>query len=254
MEFKKIQINGLEIRYAELNKDARQCLVFLPGWGGNLESWKDFLRTFEAETVRILAFDLPGFGQSQTPPRPWTVADYANLLKNFLDQLGLSKIYLFGHSFGGQIAVRFAYDHPERLAKLFLSGAAVIRPKKTSFKIIMAFWAKIFKILLLGKGAGLRRLIYRVIGGVDYGNLTEPVMRQTMAKVIADDLSSLLPDIKLPTVIIWGKNDTKTPFEHFLQIKKLMPKAKTFVFEDASHGLHLQKPKELKQIVMDNLN
>ncbi len=254
MEFKKILVNGLEIRYAEINKDAIQCLVFLHGWGGSLESWKDFLSTWQNEPIRILAFDLPGFGQSQTPPQPWTVADYADLLKNFLDQLGLSKIYLFGHSFGGQIAVRFAHEHPERLDKLFLSGAAVIRPKKTLFKIIMALVAKIFKILLLGQGAGLRRLIYRVIGGADYGNLTSPVMRQTMTNVIADDLSELLPKIKGPAVIIWGKQDTCTPYRHFLKIKELLPQAKTFVLEDGRHGLHLQHPQELKKIMLDNLN
>lgn len=254
MEFKKIQINGLEIRYAELNKDAPQCLVFLHGWGGNLESWQDFLSTFKGESIRILAYDLSGFGQSQTPAQPWTVNDYADLLKNFLDQLDLDKIYLFGHSFGGQIAVRFSYDHPERLERLFLSGAAIVRPRKSFYKIILAFLARIVKIVLPGKAARFRKFIYRVIGGADYGNLTDPVMRQTMANVIADDLLDLLPGLKMPVFIIWGKLDKYTPYRYFLRIKNALPLAKTFVFADGRHGLHWQKPDELKKIILANLN
>lgn len=247
-------INGLLIRYLEINKDAPQSIVFLHGWGGNLDSWKEFLTSFEKENIRVLAFDLPGFGQSQVPPAAWTVKDYADLLKGFLDQLGLDKIWLFGHSFGGQIAVRFTHDRPGRVAKLFLSGPAIIRPKKSFYKIILGVFAKIFRILLLGKGERLCRFIYRVIGGADYGHLTNPVMRQTMKNVLADDLTGLLPGLKPPVTLIWGKLDKYTPYSNFLRIQKILPQAHTFVFEDGRHGLHWQKPAELKKIILDNLN
>lgn len=253
MEFKKILINGLLIRYLEINKDARQSIIFLHGWGGSLDSWQNFLTTLEGENIRVLAFDLPGFGQSQTPPQAWTVSDYADLLRGFLDQLGLAKIWLFGHSFGGQIAVRFVHDHPERVAKLFLSGPAIIRPKKSFYKIIIGAFAKVIRILMFGKGARLRRFVYRLIGGADYGNLTDPAMRQTMKNVLADDLSGLLPGLKLPIFIIWGKQDKYTPYKNFLQIKKILPQAQTFIFEDGRHGLHWQKPAELKKIILNQL-
>ena len=124
---------------------------------------------------------------------------------------------------------------------------------KSLSKIILGLGAKIFKIILLGKGERLRRFIYKIIGSVDYGNLTNPIMRSTMQNVLRDDLSALLPNLKLPIVLIWGQQDSYTPYRHYLRIKDKLPQAKSYVFADGRHGLHLQKPQELKEIILSNL-
>ncbi|MFA6304718.1 MAG: alpha/beta hydrolase [Patescibacteria group bacterium] len=253
METSFINVDGLKINCLYLNQGSINNLVIIHGWGGSIQSWSNYIGQLKGEPVNVLIFDLPGFGESDSPQTPWTVKDYAHFIKKVSSCFGLTKVDILGHSFGGQIAVRFAAEYPGVLNKLFLVGAAVIRPRQSLYKIIVNFCAKIMKILLLGKAQKLREFFYRLIGSVDYGSLTNPVMKQTMKNVLADDLSSVLANLKCPTTIIWGKHDTYTPFKNFLKIKQSMPLAKTYVIEDGRHGLHLTHPQQLKKIVLNNL-
>jgi len=254
MEISQKLINGQSLRCLEINPNAQKTLVVLHGWGGCIDSWKNFLTTLENDNLHILAFDLPGFGLTPAPTTPWQVKDYSNLVKSFIDSYNLKKINLLGHSFGGQIATQFAYDYPEYLEKLFLAGAAAIRPKKSFFRITIGFLAKILKVIFSGKAKKLRHFLYRCIGSLDYENLTDPIMQQTMHNVLADDLKNILPEIKTPTIIIWGEEDSYTPLKHGLIIKKLIPNNKIYILKNARHGLHLQQPAELKKIILENLN
>ena len=85
-------IAGQSLRCLEINPEAQKTLVVLHGWGGCLDSWKNFLATLENENLHILTFDLPGFGLSPEPEKAWQIKDYANLVKNFIDLYNLKKI------------------------------------------------------------------------------------------------------------------------------------------------------------------
>lgn len=251
MEISQKTINGQSVRCLEINPNAQKTLVVLHGWGGCIDSWKNFLTTLEGENLHILAFDLPGFGLSPAPEKVWQVKDYSNLVKSFIDNYNLKKVNLLGHSFGGQIATQFANDYPEYLEKLFLVGAASIRPKPTAFKNLLRVIAKSTQKLW---PRPIRHFIYKLLGNLDYGELTDPIMKQTMQNAISTDLKNILPKIKTPSIIIWGKGDTYTPLKHGLLIKKLLPNNKMYILENARHGIHLQEPLELKKIILENLN
>jgi len=244
-------IKGQSLRCLEIHSEAEKTLVILHGWGGCIDSWKNFLATLENENLHILAFDLPGFGLSSTPKKPWQIKDYSNLVKSFLDSYNLKKVYLLGHSFGGQIATQFAYDYPEYLEKLFLVGAAAIRPKPTAFKNFLKIIAKFTQKLW---PRPVRHFLYKLLGNLDYCELTDQVMKQTMQNTISTDLQNILPNTKTSTVIIWGKGDTYTPLKNGLMIKKLLPNNKMYILDNARHGIHLQQPQELKKIILENLN
>jgi len=249
MEIKYFKISNFKIRYLQINSEAKDWLVFLHGWGGSLDSWQAFLKQFESQKINVLAFDLPGFGQSSLPPQAWDISAYANFVKMILDHFGIKYYYLFGHSFGGQIALKLAYDYPDKIKKLFLSGPAIIRkPKKNS--LLVNLGRKVFSWPLVGK---LRPLAYKLIGSPDYHRLQSEEMQKTFRNVIAEDLTHLLDKITIETHIFWGKYDTYTPFAQAEVIKESMPNCQLHVFEEAGHGLHLQEPLKLFNLIMQNL-
>ena len=200
-------IAGQSLRCLEINPEAQKALVVLHGWGGCLDSWKNFLTTLENENLHILTFDLPGFGLSPKPEKAWQIKDYAKLVKNFIGIYNLKKINLLGHSFGGQIATQFAYDYPEELEKLFLVGAAAIRSKSTAFKNFLKIIAKATQKIW---PKPIRRFLYKLLGNLDYGELNNPIMKQTMQNAISADLQNILPEIKTPTI---NPSKTKNRYE-----------------------------------------
>ncbi len=246
----QLELDGQTIRYASLNNHSSKNLLILHGWGSNLENWLDFLEQFKNADLNIFLPDLLGFGQSSLPPRPFGVKDYTEFVKKLADHFGLQIFYLFGHSFGGQVALNFTHYYPNRVIKLFLSAPAIVRPRSSAIKKKLAGLAKILKNFL---PQPLKRLFYYLIGSPDYGVLTSEVMKQTFQKMIATDLTHLLPAVKTPTVIFWGKKDRYTPLEHSQLIAGLLPNAQVYVFADARHGLYLQKAVELKEIILKNL-
>lgn len=245
-----IKVLGLKICSIETNLNEPKTLLILHGWGASSYSWNNVINLLQQEKIRIIAVDLPGFGQSEMPKSCWTISDYSNFLGNFLNAAGLKKIYLLGHSFGGQIAAKFAYDYPEKLEKLFLVGAAAIRPKQNMLIKTAKIIAKILKPLMPDK---LRRTIYKIFGNLDYGKINNPVLKQILINAVNDDLKNILPHIKAPTIIIWGRQDTYTRLKQGRLINKLIPNSIINILENARHGVHLQQPEKLADIIRGNL-
>ncbi|NBC18480.1 MAG: alpha/beta fold hydrolase, partial [Bacteroidetes bacterium] len=102
-----------------------ETVLFVHGLGSNLSFWRHNLDAF-TDDYRVLALDLPGYGLSDKDDVPGTMAFYADVLSGFLDTLDVAQVHLVGVSMGGQIAMTFALDHPERLGKLVLVSPAGI--------------------------------------------------------------------------------------------------------------------------------
>ncbi|MCX6785591.1 MAG: alpha/beta hydrolase [Candidatus Komeilibacteria bacterium] len=249
MEIKNTVIDNLSIRYLEINNNASRHLLFLPGWGGSLETWQEFLTKFIGAPIDVLALDLPGFGQSAKPAAAWDLENYTKFLKNAVDYFKLDHFYLFGHSFGGQVAVNFAYHYPDRLIGLFLSGAAALRPKAPALKRLIILAAKFFKNIL---PPPIKTMIYRALGS-DYGKLDDPIMKRIFQNVIKHDLRHLLKYLRVKTIIIWGRQDNFTPLWQGQLIHGLIGNSQLVVLENIGHSPQLQSPDELYQIISNNL-
>lgn len=147
-----------------------------------------------------MCVDFPGFGESAEPVRPFTVADYAAEVLALADEIGADSFALVGHSFGGRVALEIAAKHPERVGALALVDAAGLKPRrKPSYYIRVAAHKLLRK---LGKKG--------LAGSSDY-NLLSPVMKATFVRVVNYDQTPLLAEIKCPTAIFWGKDDSDTP-------------------------------------------
>lgn len=240
----------------------KPTLLILPGWGGSSDTWKNFIALSE-RYFRVICINLPCFGDEPCPPEEWGVGEYAEFVWKKINQMPdvkghMSKVVLLGHSFGGQVAVRLAADHPDFFSRLVLMGASAIRPRRQAKR---AFW---FALARLGKLAfylpPLRRfeawgreLLYRAVGTRDYAE-TSGVKRAVFQKIIREDLTAILPRVTMPTLVLWGAQDRYVPLRYGKKIARLIPQATLRVFPDGRHGLHLTHAEGCLNIIRMPLN
>jgi pimeloyl-ACP methyl ester carboxylesterase len=116
------ELDGIDLHYVSVGQGPVTLLIH--GLGGFAESWRRTLAAL-APCSHAIALDLPGFGQSSKPNRPYTLGFFGQVLEELLEALGVERIRLVGHSLGGAVALAFALAHPERVERLALLAAAV---------------------------------------------------------------------------------------------------------------------------------
>ena len=97
----------IKINYEFYNNDSNVNLIFLHGWGQNIQMMQPIAKPF-IKRNNILIIDLPGFGSSEEPKEVWTIYDYADMVNDFVTELKLKNPILVGHSFGGKISLCYA--------------------------------------------------------------------------------------------------------------------------------------------------
>ena len=128
-----VRIGAQQVRY--VRRRAAEAapgdlpIVVLHGWGAHIESVGPILAALEGASD-LIALDLPGFGESDPPDQAWDVDSYARFMIRFLDELGVQRAHLVGHSHGGRVSIALAADEPERVGRLLLVDSAGLRPKR----------------------------------------------------------------------------------------------------------------------------
>lgn len=249
-------LKNLLVSYSEQAGNGGQTLLFLHGWRSNKEIWdgitQKLINLFADQHISLLALDLPGFGNSQTPKQPMTVGDYAEVVAEFIKKLDFKNVIIVGHSFGGRVGIKLASIHPELISKLVLVDSAGF-PMPASKKKLMKAAAKIAKPFFKPKiMQGLRKKIYQKIGAEDY--LATPELQQTFVNVTGEDLSEDMKKIQAPTFIIFGENDKVTPVTYGELMKFLIPRSKIQVLKGAGHFSFLDQPEEFTKELKIFLN
>ncbi|HEY5194933.1 MAG TPA: alpha/beta hydrolase [Solirubrobacteraceae bacterium] len=238
---------GLSTRY--LVRGSGPPLLVLHGWGASIEAVYPIVAGL-APVATVYAPDLPGHGQSELPPVPWGVEEYQAFVAAFMDELAIERPAIVGHSNGGRIAIRMAATEPGRAARLVLVDSAGIRPKRTVRYYRRVGMAKAGKYAAryLGKpGEQLRARIVGRVASADYAAAGE--MRPTLVRLVNSDLREHMPHISVPTLLVWGANDTDTPVADGRAMEKLIPDAGLVVLEDAGHYSYLDQPTRFARIV-----
>lgn len=270
----QIVVNNNLISYLHLaNNNSHQTLFFLHGWRSRKEVWNQIVSSIkyapyaeaseDKQVSSIYAIDLPGFGLSPAPKEAWSVGDYAGLVKNFIEKLELKNVILVGHSFGGRIGIKLcvaqnrSIPHNSPLPSFILREGTIKKlvlvdsagfAVSSNKKFIMATATKILKPLFKPKFMqGLRKKIYQQIGSEDY--LATPELQQTFVNVIEEDLTEDMKRIAVPTLMIWGENDTETPLDHLYKMKSLIPNTKYQILKNAGHFSFLDQPQEFVKIL-----
>lgn len=237
------EIDGLRVRH--VTEGAGPAVVVLHGWGASIETVASIVSCL-ASVAEVHALDLPGFGQSDPPREPWGVDDYRRFLVRFMETLEIERAALIGHSNGGRVAIALAATptDAQRVTRMLLVDSAGIRPKRGFTYYRKVGMAKVGKHAARRLGAPGRALRDRLVGkaaSADYA-AAPLAMRPTFVKLVNSDLRELLPKVSVPTLLIWGSEDTATPLSDAQLMERLIPDAGLVVFEGAGHYSYLDQP------------
>jgi len=238
----QVVINDQLINYYTYG-NGKQSVIFLHGWRSEAGVWNAMTTRLAEENkdLKIFALDMPGFGESPMPKKPFTVGDYADLTAGFITKLELENVILVGHSFGGRIAIKLTGTKPELVSKLVLVNSAGIKNQPDNKTLIIARLAKpLFKPKAM---QGIRKKVYKWLGSEDY--VATPELRETYLNIIGEDLTRYLRNINQPTLIIWGDEDKDdTPVEFAKIMNNGIANSKLTVLKDAGHFSFLDQPDE----------
>ena len=115
-----ITVGGRPVRV--LDTGSGEAVVVLHGWGGRIESMGPVIDCLSSH-LRVVAPDLPGFGESPVPDGVWGTPDYATYVRDLLSELGVTKAHFVGHSFGAKISFYLAATVPALVDKVVLAGS-----------------------------------------------------------------------------------------------------------------------------------
>ncbi len=247
-----ITVQNLDIAHAVCGDGEKQVLL-LHGWGAHSGLIWPLAERLAHMGYHCYVPDLPGFGQSQEPPQPWTVYDYAAFVLNYMDAQRLKRVYLFGHSFGGRLSLILGAEHRERIIKMALADSAGIRPSTPLWPRIRLNTYKLMRNGLYRIGAhaladNLRNWYGKRYGSADY-QAVSGVMRQTFIQVVNEDLQAFAARVHIPTLLFWGDKDEDTPLWQGKKLEEIMPDAGLIVHEGAGHYSYLERLQETARIM-----
>ena len=213
--YKKTKVNY------EIVGDGQTDIVFLHGWGGNINSFK-FLCKHLTFSFRAMFIDFPPFGKSGELKQPLTIYDYAEMVERIVKKEKFRNYIFVGHSFGGRVSLILSNN--KDVKKLVLIDSAGLKPKRSLMYYIKVYSYKLIKKLGIKVNAGSK----------DYRNLS-PVMKKTFVNIVNTNLEKYAKMIKIPTLIIWGKKDKDTPMYMAKKLNKLINNSNLIVFSNAKH-------------------
>ena len=250
-----MDINGLDINYKISGPDdAAHTMVILQGWGTEMGLY-DSVAAAVSDTYRVVQFDMPGFGASDEPDEPWNVDAYADFFCRFMEELGIRKVVLFGHSYGGRVIIKLAArdDLPFEIEKIVLADSAGVMPEKTASQQFRVRMYKLKRNFL--KSKVIYPLFPEVIdywmskqGSDDY-RAASPMMKKCLVMAVNEDLQHLMPLVKQETLLVWGDLDMDTPISDAHKMEEKMPNAALVVLEGTDHFSFLYKPVEFRNIM-----
>lgn len=252
IEEKEILINNLKANYKIAGEGP--AILVLHGWGGSSDSWIKVIQILTKEGLKVICPDFPGFGKSKTPLEPWSIDDYIKWVVDFANSQNLEDFFIISHSFGGRVAIKFVANYPERVKGLILCASAGIKPKPGLKTKIIFRLSKIGNAIFTPKYLvrfkdGTRNLFYVFLRHKDYVK-ANGTMKETIKKVLEEDLLPDLSKIKTKTLIIWGKNDKMVPLKYAYFFKENIENSKLEIIPKVGHSPHLEVPEKLSEIIL----
>jgi len=247
-------------------------IVFIHGLSGSWQNWLENIPEF-AQDHRVIAVDLPGFGESELPPEDITIPGYGRFVDAFLSEIGVERASLVGNSMGGFIAAETSIAHANRVDKLVLVSAAGLvrvgnrqlyaleRAARLFHPMTAAFLArrehlvrrpKLRKRMLYGIVRYPERiapeLCYEVASGAG-----KPGFLDALQAIMDYDFRERLPEIEDPTLIVWGRDDRIVPVSGAYEYEQLIPDTRLEVWEDTGHLPMLERPARFNALLEEFL-
>ena len=227
------EYEDIKINYEEYNPKGKESIIYLHGWGQNIEMMKPIALPFK-DTHHVVIIDLPGFDSSEEPKTIWKLSDYVEMINALVEKLKLKNITMIGHSFGGKIAIMYAIKY--NIDKLVLL-ASPYKKKREELTTKQKVLKGLKKVPVLNKLANIAK---NFIGSTDYKNAT-PMMRDILVAHVNTDLRKEVVKIKCPTLLIWGTNDEAVPYEDAKELESLIKGSGLVTYEGCTHYAYLER-------------
>lgn len=257
-----VTIEGRPVNVVELGSGPP--LLFIHGLAGSWQNWLEQLPVFAADR-RVIAIDLPGFGDSPMPLQTISIGGYARIVDGLLQALDVSAAAVVGNSMGGFIAAELAIAYPSRVERLVLVSAAGISSEDLHLARAIPAMRRAERGLLMITGwvaaksdtvARRRRLRQAALAVVVAhptcipGPLAAAVLRGSGKPGFIDAFYALthyqirerLPEIAAPTLIVWGERDRLVPPRDAEVFERLIPTARKRLYPDTAHVPMLERP------------
>ena len=264
---RQVQVLGRSVNVIDTGGSGSP-LLFVHGLGGRWQNWLLNIPAF-MDSFRVVAPDLPGFGGSEMPLGRISIQGYARVIDALCSELGIDCPVVVGNSMGGFIAAELALAFPTRVSKLVLVSAAGITTTSLKREPVMAA-GRLMAVFTAATGARnlpvarrrrLRRAALQLV--VRYPEkLSVPLATELVEgagadgfvggldSVIGYSFRERLPEIEVPTLIVWGRNDILVPVEDAFEFQRLIgANARVEIFEDTGHLSMVERPSRFNSLL-----
>ena len=253
-----VRANGLEIAYERVGEGPPLVL----GHGAAVDSrmWRPQLAAL-ADEFTVVAWDEPGAGRSSDVPADFALPDYANCLAALIDALDLGPAHVVGLSWGGTVALELYRHHPELVATLILVDtyagwkgslpAEDVRARVEGLRQTLAAPDHLFDPRLPGLFAGDPPAEFVALLEEMAADVRPESMRTALLVMAEADERDLLPRIAVPTLLIWGELDARSPLTVARQFEDAIPDARLVVIPGAGHVSNLEQPEPFNDAVRE---
>jgi len=252
----KTVIDGLSINY--IKQGNGKAVLILPGWGTTIDTYMSMINDISSYAT-VYCIDMPGFGKSDEPKQRWNLDSYIDFVIKFIKSQNIKELDLIGHSNGGRIIIKLMSKKLDfKVNKIILIGSAGIVHKKSFSQKVKIRSFKIGKRILGFKPV---KIIFpkaldnfkNKFGSADYKSAS-PIMKECMVSLVNEDLREYLPNINVPTLLIWGENDSATPIEDAYLMEKSIPDAGLVKVQNCTHYVFLEQPAYVNLVIKTFLN
>ena len=236
-----VEIGGRNVQYLKIGEGEGPPLILLHGFGGDINIWVFNQEALSEAGRTVYALDLPGHGQSSKDVGEGDLDSFVEVLAGFMDETGVEKAHLVGHSMGGAVAGSFALAHRERVASLVLIDSAGLG-EEINEDYIEGFIAanrrremkRVLGLLFADPDLVTRRLVndelrFKRMDGVD------EALRAVADKMFPDGSQAEGPNLsglETPVLVIWGQDDQIIPASH---TENLSDGVRIEILEDTGH-------------------
>ena len=253
-----VRANGLEIAYERAGEG--QPLVFVQGAAVDGRMWRPQLAAL-ADEFTVVAWDEPGAGRSSDVPADFCLADYANCLAALIEAVALGPAHVAGLSWGGTVVLELYRDHPGLVATLILIDTYAgwkgslpeeeVRARLEGVRQMLAAPADEFDPTFPGLFAGDPPAEFVPLLEEMAADVRPESLRVQLLVMAETDQRDLLPRIAVPTLLIWGEQDARSPLRVAHQFEQAIPDTKLVVIPRCGHVSNLEQPERVNEAVRE---
>lgn len=249
-----VEVNGLRLAYRRAGQGPP--VVFVHGGAQDCRAWTPQLEAL-ADEFTVIAWDEPGAGASDDLPERFGLADYGDCLSGFIDEIGLSPVHVVGLSWGTTVILESYRRHPGPIRSMVLAGGyagwrgslGAAEADARLAGVRAAVPAEHFDPTLPGLFAGSPPPEFAPVLEAMAGDVRRHSMLTALTAMAKADLTKVLPKVAVPTQLIWGALDVRSPLPVAHEFERRIPDADLELIPACGHLCNLEAPRAFNETV-----